>query len=1132
MDRFFFIIKEHRRIVSAGNDGKIRTYSSKHDASPLEHNFGEKVNDIVCKLPKQVMSACNKLLMVLLKALQPVSRLVSIVWPLTRTKRDYWLEAGEKSSFTIGFSDFIVKVVDLMIPYGGFHEVVLRGHTGPILSVDFDPLDNFAASSSCDGTIRIWRLVGGTEVKVLSLLGRCSDPELASTRCRLKWQPSRGEFLAVPVENVIRLYERNSWAFLRGLRCASVKKAFLECEFSVEDETLAGLSEDGWLVIWRPCDGGVLRKFNDSAFSNQMAEGGALSPNTIKSLMDTTDADDFTDLLAIASAQAEEAAASSEDNKMMEDVSDEDDDDDDPNSIAISKIKSTYMTIDKDDDDDNAPSDASSSTPTPTPADTSRSAPPAPGLVARPEIKPFQPGSMPLGTIDPAPSVAVFDLPDYRGTDLDVFLFGFRERFLVWNRIGVVTCFTDSDSKTSSGSIEVEFHDTTLHHSIHIGSAEFTMADLSLTALMLATPGTSDVSYVDAFDDGKSIDYGDLSTILVRPIDVTAGDDASSSGSFDWLTSLPPGEATRAICLVNASREATRVDPYCRGFAVVATSSRLLRIFAQPAPSATANTNALRLLQATSLGLPPISLPGREVVTMASHPFLSILAVVVAWSDEELYWRVFDLSPGGGCSRGWLFGQLTSTFYPLPLSPEPNPSPLTPNASARLTWFGFSDTGNLYTNDSSGVVRRLLHHRSPGASAIDFHWVPVCDTHRFVKPANRRNDCLFVVAVIESVRYPIAPTSSAAALLEDVGAGGEAESDRMQRIKNDAFGYGQVQAIYCKASRWPRPIPRPVVATLPFRIPLCGGLELDQADLEENYLRTMILGANPFWGTTTDREQKRHLAELSFNRLNDRKRVLLRLFALAIKSDSEWASLAVANLMPDLKTVQLAIRYAARLGRHHLAKRLGDIALRLDNVEFEVLESSPETDDDADGKENRSEGDGGASGPAEGDDGGDGSPAAPDDDGGGHDDGGGNDSDAAGGGCDDRPMSSAPDTSSNLDDSYAGPTQSSLGSSSQVGRHNPFRTTTADAGAPKIVGGRGSRVLDTLPPPSDSQRSKLKVKAGPTASNTAPLKRRNATGGQSDAKDASGEARPEKRPLEDAKQTAAKRLSSFAFSNN
>ncbi len=39
-----------------------------------------------------------------------------------------------------------------------------------------------------------------------------------------------------------------------------------------------------------------------------------------------------------------------------------------------------------------------------------------------------------------------------------------------------------------SAGIEAEFHDTTLHHSLHINNTPgFTMADLSLTALMLAT---------------------------------------------------------------------------------------------------------------------------------------------------------------------------------------------------------------------------------------------------------------------------------------------------------------------------------------------------------------------------------------------------------------------------------------------------------------------------------------------------------------------------------------------------------------------------------------------------------------------------------------------------------------------
>lgn len=112
--------------------------------------------------------------------------------------------------------------------------------------------------------------------------------------------------------------------------------------------------------------------------------------------------------------------------------------------------------------------------------------------------------------------------------------------------------------------------------------------------------GSGDISQVDAYDAGRGSSPDDdleLSTILVRPVDTSAGAE-SSSGSADWLTTLPPGEASRAICLVSVGPETTRfVDPHCRGYAVVATSSRLLRIFAQPAPSAASSGNALRLLQ-------------------------------------------------------------------------------------------------------------------------------------------------------------------------------------------------------------------------------------------------------------------------------------------------------------------------------------------------------------------------------------------------------------------------------------------------------------------------------------------------------------------------------------------------------
>lgn len=68
---------------------------------------------------------------------------------------------------------------------------------------------------------------------------------------------------------------------------------------------------------------------------------------------------------------------------------------------------------------------------------------------------------------------------------------------------------------------------------------------------------------------------------------------------------------------------------------------------------------------------------------------------------------------------------------------------------------------------------------------------------------------------------------------------------------------------------------------------------------------------------------------------------------LATKLDSDWAALTVANIMPDPQTVQLAIRYAARLGRQNLASRLGEVALRKE----EAFEEEEQDDHDGDADE-------------------------------------------------------------------------------------------------------------------------------------------------------------------------------------
>ncbi|BHF73945.1 WD repeat and HMG-box DNA binding-domain containing protein 1 [Sparganum proliferum] len=1041
-------------------------------------------------------------------------------------------------------SDFTIKVVDLSSPDSDIRETTFKGHEGPVLSVDFDPLDNFIVSSSCDGTVRIWQI---SESK---------------------------EYLAIPVDNFIRLYERNSWSFLRALRCPNLDKPIQDCQFSPDGMTLACVSSDGWLLMWNPEDGTIINRLRDAAFENicniiwperttiyggdsfgaigfiavddlksskkagltTPAADEALSPNAIRALMDTDDTDDFANLLSIAAAQAEEQNAATAAATANDDI---DDMGSDADSIAISRIKSSYMRLDEEEeeggDDVNGVADESSQPKTSLPAAQ---------LVPRvPEIKSFQPGAMPTG---------------------------FRERFMVWNRIGVVTRFAQNDAEDAynykteadSASIEAEFHDTTLLHSLHVmDTVGFTMADLSLTALLLASPGSPEVAPPEESEKDNAVHQ---SVILLRPLNVRqpGGGEAAAAVGADWFTSLPRGESARAVCLV--SDEESR----SRGFAVVATSARLLRIFAQPAPSAPSSTSAgLRLLQATSLGLPPISLPGKAVVTMAAHPSLPVLAVVVGWTPEDLYWRVFNLhSPaGGGGPSGWAFGQL-SVWSPLPVSPQPR-SAFDPDASARLSWFGFSDLGHLVSHDTSGVVRRLVHQNAPGSRVTsEFHWVPVCNTASFIKSSNQKSDCYFVVAVIESA------DGSSASARADPDSEGDAEADRIQSLRSDNLGYGQVQAIYCKASKWPRVIPRPVVSTLPYRLPLCGVGELDQANLEENYLRVSLAEKPPVWGYCNGYDVDAEALEQLTGKLQvQRKAVLLRLFALAAKLDSDWASLEIANLMPDAETVQLAIRYAARQNRQHLASRLAQVALRKEEGEAEAASVTEEDEDEAEDDE-----DGDLSEDAKEEDADESSAEEDVEEKENHrkksksarsckdsDSDGGEDTAAEEEGDDEEeeedaeistlPSSSLPPTESSmggtsftLDDSQQPP--SSQGASQR--RFNPFRRGGASTKS-LLAGGRGSSALDGLKPQAPSVRPALKplpknsaskATRRPSSGAKSPTKRASTKASQSGTVKTGGKKRPSSPPIteERVKMTegaefsarAAKRLSAFAFSDN
>ncbi len=60
------------------------------------------------------------------------------------------------------------------------------------------------------------------------------------------------------------------------------------------------------------------------------------------------------------------------------------------------------------------------------------------------------------------------------------------ERYMAWNNIGLITQFM----KENDDSIDIEFHNATYHHTIHLKNQfGYTMADMSTEAVLMASPG-------------------------------------------------------------------------------------------------------------------------------------------------------------------------------------------------------------------------------------------------------------------------------------------------------------------------------------------------------------------------------------------------------------------------------------------------------------------------------------------------------------------------------------------------------------------------------------------------------------------------------------------------------------------
>ncbi|GBP37504.1 WD repeat and HMG-box DNA-binding protein 1 [Eumeta japonica] len=168
---------------------------------------------------------------------------------------------------------------------------------------------------------------------------------------------------------------------------------------------------------------------------------------------------------------------------------------DDDNAISLEKLKNETLGINMDiDRDDSRPA--------------SRQTTVAPAPTTLPPQPPFQPSSTP--------------------THLE-------HRYMCWNEVGIVRCHM---SDNGDSVIDVEFHDTNVHHGLHLNNyLNHTMASLSSTVLVLACETPSKLVCISLLGSSK-----------------------------EWSASLPD---TEEILCVAASD----------GLVGCATNARLLRLF-------------------------------------------------------------------------------------------------------------------------------------------------------------------------------------------------------------------------------------------------------------------------------------------------------------------------------------------------------------------------------------------------------------------------------------------------------------------------------------------------------------------------------------------------------------------------
>ncbi|XP_052009311.1 WD repeat and HMG-box DNA-binding protein 1-like [Xyrauchen texanus] len=524
-------------IVTCGSDGDVRIWESLDDDDPKSINVGEKAYSVALKNGKLVTAVSNNTVQI---HTFPEGDPDGILTRFT-TNANHIAFNTSGSRVAAGSSDFLVKIVDVM---DSSQQKTLRGHEAPVLSVAFDTSDEFLASSSCDGSVTVWSIESQTQVAQWKVLQKSSDVSNAKSLCRLAWQPLSGKLLAVPVDMTVQLYDRDTWTHISTLSDDLITQVVNVVVWSPCGKFLAAGTVGGNLLIWdadaKLC---IERQKHEKGFTVcGMAwhpSGGRIAYTDTEGCLGLLEGVSSSSSSSSSTTQSTKAPARKETNDY-DDLFDEDDDRvlDEGMSDSHSPVKKAIMD-DDDDDDDLMPSTGRPRNRGAFLDDDSRDA----GSVKLDKL-PEDGSSFILPAVDPIVSRPIYDGPmptppqrSFQPGSTPVHL---MHRFMMWNSVGIVRGYNDEQDN----AIDVEFHDTAIHHAMHLtNTLGHTMVDLSQEAVLLACEGTDELAskiqclHFSCWDTHK-----------------------------EWMVDLPQGEDVHALCLG-------------QGWAAVATSALMVRLF-------------------------------------------------------------------------------------------------------------------------------------------------------------------------------------------------------------------------------------------------------------------------------------------------------------------------------------------------------------------------------------------------------------------------------------------------------------------------------------------------------------------------------------------------------------------------